>query len=396
MGDQLGDQKRLTARFAETVKKAGKYFDENGLFLRVKEGGSKKWVQRYTFSGKRREMGLGSAKVISLAKARQDALKNLLLIREGKDPIQSNTKTTVIPTFEEVSQKVYEINLPSWRNKKHAAQFISTLKAYAFPIIGDIKVNDVETPHILRILTPIWLEKAETGRRVRQRVSDVLKYSIAQKWRSDNPADSKILDALPKQSRKQEHRKSISFEEVGSFINEVQNSKGLLTTKLALEFLILTATRSSEVRKAKWEEIEDNKWIIPAERMKAGVTHRVPLSSRCLKILQEAKSISNGSPYIFYGMRTGAPLSENTFSKLIKDLSYDAHVHGFRTSFRTWTQEKTNYSREIAEAALSHRLKDKAEAAYARSDLFEKRAEMMETWSNYVSNTDAKVISIRR
>ena len=159
----MGDQKRLTARFVETVKKAGKYFDENGLFLRVKEGGSKKWVQRYTFSGKRREMGLGSAKVISLAKARQDALKNLLLIREGKDPIQSNTKTTVIPTFEEVSQKVYEINLPSWRNKKHAAQFISTLKAYAFPIIGDIKVNDVETPHILRILTPIWLEKAETG-----------------------------------------------------------------------------------------------------------------------------------------------------------------------------------------------------------------------------------------
>ncbi|MFL2813427.1 MAG: tyrosine-type recombinase/integrase [Candidatus Puniceispirillales bacterium] len=392
----MGDKnKKLTSRYIETINKPGKYYDSNfGLFLRVYPSGSKNWVQRITINGKRREKGLGSLKLVSLAEARDLAFENLKMIKIGDDPFYSNSQK-IIPSFEEVAHKVHQSNLPSWKNKKHAAQFISTLKTYAFPHIGELKVSEVNTSHLMSILSPIWLTKAETARRVRQRISAVLTWSIAQNWRTDNPADKMIVKALPKQTKKLNHRKSMSYEDVGSFIRTVQNSNALITTKLALEFLILTATRSNEVRTAKWEEVNENLWTIPSERMKLGIAHRIPLSTRCMEIIKGARKISNGSKYIFSGIKIDAPLSENTFNKLIKDLNFDVHAHGFRTSFRTWTQEKTNYPREIAETALAHSLKDKSEAAYARSDLLEKRREMMEAWAIYINNEDAKVISIR-
>ena len=394
----MGDKnKKLTSRFIETINKPGKYYDSNfGLFLRVYASGSKNWVQRITINGKRREKGLGSLTLVSLAEARDLAFENLKMIKNGDDPFYSNSSLKIIPTFEEVSHSVHQSNLPSWRNKKHAAQFISTLKTYAFPHIGELKVSEVNTSHLMSILSPIWLTKAETARRVRQRISAVLTWSIAQNWRTDNPADKMIVKALPKQTKKLNHRKSMSYEDVGSFIRTVQNSNALIATKLALEFLILTATRSNEVRTAKWVEVNENLWTIPSERMKLGIAHRIPLSTRCMEIIKKAKQISNGSQYIFSGIKIDAPLSENTFNKLIKDLKFDIHAHGFRTSFRTWTQEKTNYPREIAETALAHSLQDKSEAAYARSDLLEKRREMMEAWAIYINNEDAKVISIRR
>lgn len=396
MGDRLGDKnKKLTSRYIETINKPGKYYDSNfGLFLRVYPSGSKNWVQRITINGKRREKGLGSLKLVSLAEARDLAFENLKMIKIGDDPFYSNSQK-IIPSFEEVAHKVHQSNLPSWKNKKHAAQFISTLKTYAFPHIGELKVSEVNTSHLMSILSPIWVTKAETARRVRQRISAVLTWSIAQNWRTDNPADKMIVKALPKQTKKLNHRKSMSYEDVGSFIRTVQNSNALITTKLALEFLILTATRSNEVRTAEWEEVNENLWTIPSERMKLDIAHRIPLSPRCMEIIKEAKQISNGSKYIFSGIKRDAPLSENTFNKLIKDLKFDVHAHGFRTSFRTWTQERTNYPREIAEAALAHSLQDKSEAAYARSDLLEKRREMMEAWAIYINNEDAKVISIR-
>lgn len=386
---------KLTAKFVETINKSGKYYDLNGLFLHVKPSGAKKWLQRYTFNGRRREIGLGSAKIVSVAVVRKTALQNLILVNEGKDPIEEKRKDNVILKFEDAARIVYETNRPSWRNAKHAAQFISTLETYAFPVISNTPVNEINSAHILKILSPIWVTKEETAKRVRQRLSTVLRWCVAKRWRIDDPADISIIQALPRQSKKVLHRKSISYDDVAGFIETVSNSYAEKSTKLGLEFLILTAARSGEVRHAQWEEIEGSLWTIPETRMKAGIAHRVPLSFRCLDILEEAKQMSRGSDFIFEGTKKNKPLSENTFNKLMKELGLAVHAHGFRTSFRTWTQEKTNYPREIAEAALAHSLKNKAEAAYARSDLLEKRSEMMEAWAQYLSANNNNIFSLR-
>lgn len=386
---------KLTAKFVENVSEAGKYYDQHGLFLHVRPSGAKKWLQRYTFQGRRREIGLGSAKIVSVATARRNAHQNLVLVSEGIDPIEDKQQDSVIPKFEVAARKVYEDNRPTWRNAKHAAQFITTLETYAFPVIGNMSVKEINSSHVLRILSPIWVTKVETAKRVRQRLSTVFKYCVAQQWRTDDPANIAIVEALPNPKRKVQHRKSISYNDVSDFIETVSKSSAGLSTKLGLEFLILTATRSGEVRNARWDEINGSLWTIPAERMKAGVAHRIPLPSRCIEILAEAKSISQGSGFIFEGTKANKPLSENTFNKLMKELGLEVHAHGFRTSFRTWTQEKTNYPREIAEAALAHSLRDKAEAAYARSDLLEKRAEMMEAWAQFISAKASDVINIR-
>ena len=386
---------KLTAKFVENVSEAGKYYDQHGLFLHVRPSGAKKWLQRYTFQGRRREIGLGSAKIVSVATARRNAHQNLVLVSEGIDPIEDKRQDSIIPKFELAARKVYEDNRPTWRNAKHAAQFITTLETYAFPVIGNMSVKEINSSHILRILSPIWVTKAETAKRVRQRLSTVFKYCIAQQWRTDDPANIAIVEALPNPKRKVQHRKSISYNDVSGFIETVSKSTAGLSTKLGLEFLILTATRSGEVRNARWNEVNGSIWTIPAERMKAGVAHRIPLPSRCIEILEEAKTISQGSGFIFEGTKPNKPLSENTFNKLMKELGLEVHAHGFRTSFRTWTQEKTNYPREIAEAALAHSLRDKAEAAYARSDLLEKRAEMMEAWAQFISASKDNIISIR-
>ena len=386
---------KLTAKFIENVSEAGKYYDQHGLFLHVRPSGAKKWLQRYTFQGRRREIGLGSAKIVSVATARRNAHQNLVLVSEGIDPIEDKKQDNIIPKFEVAARKVYEDNRPTWRNAKHAAQFITTLETYAFPVIGSMSVKEINSSHILRILSPIWVTKAETAKRVRQRLSTVFKYCVAQQWRTDDPANIAIVEALPNPKRKVQHRKSISYNEVSDFLETVSKSSAGLSTKLGLEFLILTATRSGEVRNARWNEVNGSIWTIPAERMKAGVAHRIPLPSRCIEILEKAKKISQGSGFIFEGTKPNNPLSENTFNKLMKELGLEVHAHGFRTSFRTWTQEKTNYPREIAEAALAHSLRDKAEAAYARSDLLEKRAEMMEAWAQFIGAKASDVINIQ-
>ena len=391
----MGGQLKLTAKFVENVSEAGKYYDQHGLFLHVRPSGAKKWLQRYTFQGRRREIGLGSAKIVSVATARRNAHQNLVLVSEGIDPIEDKKQDSIIPKFEVAAREVYEDNRPTWRNAKHAAQFITTLETYAFPVIGSMSVKEINSSHILRILSPIWVTKAETAKRVRQRLSTVFKYCIAQQWRTDDPADIAIVKALPYLKKKVQHRKSISYNDVSDFIETVSKSSAGLSTKLGLEFLILTATRSGEVRNARWSEITGSLWIIPEGRMKAGIEHRVPLSNRCMEVLEEAKIINQGSEYIFAGTKPDKPLSENTFNKLMKELGLEVHAHGFRTSFRTWTQEKTHYPNEVAEAALAHSLKDSAEAAYARSDLLEKRAEMMEAWAQFISADASDIVQIR-
>lgn len=387
-------EKALSAVFVRQVSEPGRYSDGNGLYLMVQPSGSKQWVQRLTIRGKRSDIGLGGVSYVSLAEARDLAAENKKLARAGGDPLRAKREAEAVLTFEEAARKVHEMHKPTWKNSKHASQFINTLKTYAFPKIGARQVSDVTTADVLGVLQPIWLEKPETARRVRQRIGTVMKWAVAQGWRQDNPAEN-IGQALPRHKATKKHRKALPYAQVSECIAAVQASNAWPATKLALEFLVLTAARSGEVREARWEEIEFHcgdtaetatsaTWAIPAERMKMARPHRVPLYGRALEVLREAEALRGTSGLIFPSMRD-KPLSDMTLSKLVKELGFDADVHGFRTSFRTWAQEQTNFPREVAEAALAHVIKDKSEAAYARSDVFEKRRKMMESWAGYLA-----------
>ncbi len=388
-------EKALSAAFVRTVKEPGKYFDGHGLLLKVDVSGAKRWVQRITIRGKRTELGLGSTSLVSLAEARETALGNRKTARQGGDPLRAKREAQAVMSFEDAAREVHKINLPSWRNEKHGQQFINTLATYTFPRIGRIRVSEVTTADVLGVLQPIWLQKPETARRVRQRIGMVMKWAVANGWRQDNPAEA-IAQALPKHDRTPVHRKSLPYGEVAGCIAAVQASRAGRVTKLALEFLVLTATRSGETRLATWQEIDlsSAEWTIPAERMKAKRAHRIPLAPRALEILEECRALEDGSGLVFPSTRYGRPLSDMTLSKLLKELGFEAHVHGFRTSFKTWAQERTNAPREVSELALAHGIQDKAEAAYARSDLFEKRRALMVRWAGYLDGKDAQILPI--
>lgn len=396
-------EKALSAAFVRQAKKSGRYADGHGLYLIVDPTGAKRWMQRLTIRGKRCDMGLGSAALVGLAEARETALANRKVARAGGDPLRARREAEAVLTFEEAARKVHELHKPTWRNAKHGAQFISTLETYAFPRLGRLRVPDVTTGDVLSLLSGIWNEKPETARRVRQRIGTVMKWAIAQGWRQDNPAEN-IAQALPKAKRAPARRKALPYAEVAGCIETVQASGAGAATKLALEFLVLTASRSGEVREAHWGEFDFHgangatmatraTWLVPAARMKAKREHRVPLSARALGILREAEGLADGSGLVFPGTRSGRPLSDMTLSKLVKELGFEADVHGFRTSFRTWAQERTNFPREVAEAALAHVVKDKAEAAYARSDVFDKRRKMMESWGTYLAASSGGVVA---
>lgn len=389
-------EKALSAAFIRTVTAPGKYNDGQGLFLKVDPSGARRWVQRIVIRGKRSEIGIGSASLVSLAEARETALENRKLARAGGDPLQAKREAQALLTFEEAARKVHEIHKPTWRNPKHAAQFISTLETYTFPRIGKLKVSEVTTADVLAVLQPIWLEKSETARRVKQRIGTVMKWAVANGWRPDNPADA-VGSALPKQDRTPQHRKAMPYDNVPEFLDTLKASNAGDLTKLALELVILTASRSGEVRLADWSEfdLEAGIWTRPALRMKSKKEHRVPLSARAIEILSGAKALGMGEGLVFPGTKANKPLSDMTLSKLTKELGYDVDVHGFRTSFKTWAQERTNTARDVSEAALAHVVKDKAEAAYARSDFFEKRRKLMERWESFLFGQTSNVMPIR-
>lgn len=390
--------KALTAAQVRSALTPGKHHDGGGLglYLRVEANGARFWVQRITIHGKRCELGLGSPPTVSLAEARDIAFSNRKMARAGGDPLRAKKEATAVLTFEEAARKVHALHKPTWRNEKHAAQFLSTLETYAFPRIGRLKTADVSTADVLAVLSPIWTAKAETARRVQQRIGMVMKWAVAQGWRQDNPAAA-ISEALPKLDRQKVQRKALPFVDVSECLKAVLSSEAGLSTKLAFEFLILTACRSGEVRGALPSEIDWDAqggpvWNIPASRMKAKRPHTVPLSLRSAEIVRAAVAL--GGPFLFPGTRKGKGLSDATLLKLVRDLGYDIDIHGFRTSFRTWAQERTNFPREVAESALAHTIKDKSEAAYARSDLIEKRRKMMAAWAGFVARNDAKIVSI--
>ena len=379
--------KALTAVTVRALNEPGFYADGNGLYLKVIDSGAKRWVQRLLIKGRRRDIGLGSASLVTLAEAREAALVNRKLARSGGDPLRTKKEAEAVLTFAEAAEHVLDLHRPTWRNPKHAQQWINTLSEYAFPKFGKTLVSDVTTSDVLSALSPIWNTKPETARRVKQRIGTVMKWAVAKGWRQDNPADA-ISTALPKQdASKKQHRKALPYSEVAACIDTVKASGAGLTTKLAFEFIVLTACRSGEARLATWSEfdLDAKEWLVPASRMKAKRDHRVPLSGRVLEVLAEAKSLSDGGDLVFAGTKQGRPLSDMTLSKLVKELGFEADVHGFRTSFKTWAQERTNFAREVSEMALAHVIQNKSEAAYARSDLLDKRRMMMESWAGFLS-----------
>ena len=376
----------LTDRHIRSLKQPGKYADGNGLYLVVDPSGNKRWQQRLTIRGKRRDIGLSGYPAVSLKAARETAAANKTLVLQGGDPIAEKRRQSV-PNFAEAASRVIALNRPTWRNAKHAAQWTSTLETYAFPVLGELPVDRVSGADVLRVLTPIWTTKTETARRVRQRISAVMKWAIANEYRYDNPAGDAISAVLPKMPSTKAHFKALPYEQVADALMAVRGSNASVAARLGLEFLVLTAARSGEVRNARWDEIDvDSRvWTIPAERMKAGREHRVPLSERALAILEEMRELDADGGYVFPSSGKGRALSNMTFTQILRRCAIDCVPHGFRSSFRDWAAELTNTPRAVMEAALAHVVANATEAAYARSDLFERRRVLMEVWAAYLS-----------
>ena len=378
---------KLTVRKIETAKGPAKLVDEHGLYLRVSPRGAKTWIQRLTIRGKRTDNGIGHYPAMGLAEARAAAFERWKTTKAGGDPREAGSRPPA-PTFAEAAEAVIAIHEPSWRNPKSGAQWRASLKTYVYPSLGALPVSEITPGHVMAVLEPLWNEKRETARRVKQRISAICRWAVAQGHRTDDPAGVVIDAALPRNGIQRRHMPALPYEEVAECIAKVRGSaRASESSKLALEFLVLTAARSGEVRKATWDEIDLDgaTWTVPAERMKANREHRVPLSKRALEVLAAAAELSDGSGLVFPGLRPGRPLSENTHAKLLRELGFDAVTHGFRSSFRDYAAEQTHTPHAVMEAALAHVVRNKAEAAYARSDLFEKRRSLMENWSQYLA-----------
>lgn len=413
---------RLTARTVASKANPGLYGDGNNLYLQVNRQGARSWVFRYMSNGKARGMGLGPVDTVSLAEARQAALEARKLLLAGADPIEQKRAHKAAQadtiTFWEAAKAYIKTHKSAWRNEKHAAQWESTLRVYAKPILGNRDVQGIEPGHVLRVIKPIWETKRETASRVRGRIESVLDWATANKYREgDNPARWKgnLAHSLPRRANItiEKHFPALHFGEVAAFMADLQNQQG--TSARALEFAILTASRSKPVRLAKWNEIDltAKLWTAPAENMKAGRTHTVPLSDRAVAILKKLAETSE-SDFIFPSTKPRKGLSDMAMTVLIRRMHKASlavgekgytdrdgkiiTVHGFRSSFRDWASEQTAFASEVCEMALAHVVSNKVEAAYRRGDLVEKRRRLMDEWSRYCKKPlkdQSKIIRIR-
>ncbi|MCY4598351.1 MAG: tyrosine-type recombinase/integrase [Acidobacteria bacterium] len=375
--------KRLTAGFVRSAT-PGKYCDGQGLYLYVQSSGTRSWVQRLGSRGRRHDSGVGSAQLVAPADERERALVNRRLARQGGDPLAEKRRLASMPTFAEAAWLVLEQKRAGWREGRHPQSWWTSLERYAFPRIGARPVSEVTSAEVLEVLTPIWHTKAQTARRMRERIRGVLEWAVAMELREDNPCD-RIGSVLGPQKVAVEHMRALPHQDVPAAVARVRASSVADVAKLALEFLVLTAARWGEVRGAEWTEIDDQDavWTIPAARMKANRPHRVPLPGRAVEILDAARALGDG-PLVFPG-RAGRPLSEKRLRRLLQQQKIAAVPHGFRSTFRDWAAEETEHRREVVEAALAHVVTNKVEAAYARSDLFERRRQLMDEWAAYLN-----------
>jgi integrase len=402
----------LTAARVRTAK-PGRYVDGDGLMLLVRASKptlSRFWVLRYSYGGKRRDAGLGrageGAGEVTLAEAREKAAEWRRLLKAGIDPLvhreaeearrkaEAQAETVKAKTFRAVTDLYLAAHEAGWRNEKHRQQWRNTLGTYAYPHMGDLPVGEVGTAQVMAALEPIWTAKPETASRVRGRIEAVLAYATAREWRTgENPARWRghIANMLPSRAKvaPEGHHAALPWREMGAFMAELGKREPDSTAALALRFTILTAARSGEVLGARWQEIDltEAVWTVPAERMKAGREHRVPLTKAALAVLRQAKkqrTSEAADTFVFPGHKPGKPLSVMAMEMVLRRMKRsDLTVHGFRSAFRDWAAEATGFDHDTAEAALAHTLRDKTEAAYRRGDLYEKRRKLMEAWAAF-------------
>jgi len=382
-----------------------------GLHLQVLPSGGKSWLLRIVIGGKRREVGLGGFPDVPLALAREKAREVRETVQQGRDPIAERAAARSALTaqrgaeitFDECAEKFIAAKSAEWRSAKHAAQWTATLTTYASPVLGTMQVRDIELAHIVKVLEKddFWTAKTETASRVRGRIESVLDWATVRGYRKgENPARwkghlDKVLPA-PKKVAKVEHHAALPVDEIGAFMRDLRQREGIAAR--ALEVLILTATRSGELRGMTWAEVnlDEAVWIVPAARMKAKREHRVPLSVRVIEVLRGLPVVAGG--LVFPGMREGSPLSDMTLTAVLRRMGRgDLTAHGFRSTFRDWAAERTNYPRDVAEMALAPTIGDKVEAAYRRGDLFDKRTRMMEDWARFCDTVQVagEVLPIR-
>lgn len=381
----------------------GYYPDGDGLYLQVSGSGSKSWIYRYTLAGKSREMGLGSLAVLSLADARDRRDEWRRLKASGVDPIEARRQQQAAErvrvaksvTFRQAADKYIAAHRADWKNEVHAAQWPSTLERYAYPKLGDLPVSEIDTALVVEVLEPIWTTKPETANRLRGRIEAILDAAKALGQRDgENPArwrgHLKLL--MAKRPRVRRHHAALPYADMPEFMDELRRLEDLAAR--ALEFTILTSARTTETLKARPEEfdLQARLWTVPAERMKAGRVHRVPLGDRAVEILEALAPARTGTkPYVFPGRRADAQLSNMAMAKVLERMKRSVTVHGFRSTFKDWARERTNFANEVSEAALAHVIGDETQEAYARGDLFDKRRKLMMAWERYC--TEAKKIS---
>ena len=396
---------RLTALKVNKLKTPGRYADGGGLWLKISEGGGKSWQFRYTRHGAHRHMGLGPLMSVSLLEARERAKQARQVLLDGRDPIEARRdaevslrlETARAMTFAQAAESFLSTNSVAWRNDKHRQQWRSTLTTYAFPVFGSLPVSEIDTALVVKALTPIWHEKHETANRVRGRVERVLAWAEAQELRAgENPAAwARLKYLLPLKAQAKDHHPAMPYVELPGFMTELR-ARDYVSAR-ALEFTVLTATRTSETIGARWDEIDlDQKlWVIPAARMKANRPHVVPLSERAVRIL---KALPRDGEHVFIN-GGGKPLSNMAMLQLLRGMRPGLTVHGMRATFKTWARERTSYAREVQEAALAHAVADKVEAAYIRGDnMLDKRARLMSEWAKFCESPAVKatVTSINR
>jgi integrase len=401
---------KLTALAVTRAKERGTYGDGGGLYLQVARGGTKSWILRYKRAGKTRHLGLGPLAVVSLREARQRAVDARRLLLDGHDPIEKKAalrnaeKLKAIGTmsFDQCAAEYIKSHRAQWRSAKHASDWVYSLKTYAFPVLGTLPVRSITTALVMRVIEPLWTIKSETASRVRGRIEAVLDWAKVRGYRDgENPARLKghLDHLLPdrKKVRKVEHHAALPYAEIGDFMIDLREENNIAAR--ALEFLILTAARSGELRKARWHEIDGTVWAIPASHTKLHKEHRVPLSQRALDILASLPRLND---YVFPGHHIGQGLGGDAMIEVLRSIERSKSdrtsgpktdrdyvtvenltVHGFRSTFRDWAAEQTAFPNEVCEAALAHAVKGKTEAAYRRGDLFEKRVQLMQAWADY-------------
>ena len=393
---RIEPKRPLTAARVRRAEQPGRYFDNrgDGLYLLVAPGGTKSWAQRVSVNGKRRDIGLGSARTVALAEARDRAFENRRLVAQGGDPVAEKRKATM-PTFAEAARKTFEAHRDRWRNKKHTVSWMQSLEKHAFPTLGQLRVDRIDREDILKTVVPIWT--TETGSRVRQRIRTVLGWCQAHGYVEFNAAGEAIDGGLPVMPRKQVHYRALPYADVPAALETIATSRASDVVKSLVRFVALTAVRSGEARGATWAEMDLDAalWTIPAERMKAHVEHRVPLSDATVDVLHQMAA-RRESEYVFPSpARRGKPLSDMALTKCLRDtgLAERTTIHGLRTSFRTWAAEQTDTEHAVMELALAHQVGSAVERAYARSDLLAKRRTLMDRWATYAVGGRACILS---